>query len=179
SSNVVLVLIDAVKGFGKQDKTIVDQVIRKGKGLILVVNKWDLIQKKTHTMKETTDEIRRQFKSLDHYPILYVSALNRQRIHKVLEVAWDVYVRSQNQLSTRRLNQQIEAMADKNPPPAERGKVIRIKYVTQVSRQPTVIALYLNYPKLVRQSYKRYLENQLRSTFDLQGIPVKLSFRKK
>ena len=178
-SNVVLVLIDAVKGFGKQDKTIIDQVIRKGKGLVLVVNKWDLIQKKTHTMKETTDEIRRQFKSLDHYPILYVSAMNRQRIHKVLEVAWDVYVRSQNQLSTRRLNQQIEAIAGKNPPPAERGKVIRIKYVTQVSRQPTVIALYLNYPKLVRQSYKRYLENRLRLSFDLQGIPIKLSFRKK
>ena len=178
-SNVVLVLIDAVKGFGKQDKTIVDQVIRRGKGLILLVNKWDLIEKQTHTMKESTDEIRRQFKSLDHYPILYVSALNKQRIHKVLEVSWDVFIRGRALLPTNKLNKELEAITDRNPPPASRGKLIRIKYATQVSIQPTVIALYLNYPKLVPQSYKRYLENRLRSSFDLVGIPIKLSFRKK
>ena len=178
-SHVVLVLIDAEKGFGKQDKTIVDQVIRKGKGLVLVVNKWDLIDKNTHTMKETTDEIRRQFKSLDHYSILYVSALKRQRIHKIFEVAWDIFTRRQNLLPTNKLNKALEAITKKNPPPAERGKMIRIKYAAQVSRQPAVIALYLNYPKLVNQSYKRYLENQLRLRFDLQGIPLKLSFRKK
>jgi GTP-binding protein len=178
-SHVVLVLIDAEKGFGKQDKTIVDQVIKKGKGLVLVVNKWDLIEKHTHTMKETTDEIRRQFKSLDHYSILYVSALNRQRIHKIFEVAWDIFTRGQNLLPTNKLNKELEVVTRKNPPPAERGKMIRIKYAAQVSRQPTVIALYLNYPKLVSQSYKRYLENQLRLRFDLQGIPIKLSFRKK
>ncbi len=178
-SHVVLVLIDAEKGFGKQDKTIVDHVIRKGKGLVLVVNKWDLIEKHNHTMKETTDEIRRQFKSLDHYSILYVSALNRQRIHKIFEVAWDIFTRGQNLLPTNKLNKELEAITRKNPPPAERGKMIRIKYAAQVSRQPTVIALYLNYPKLVSQSYKRYLENQLRLRFDLKGIPIKLSFRKK
>ena len=178
-SHVILVLIDAEKGFGKQDKTIVDQVIRKGKGLVLVVNKWDLIDKNTHTMKETTDEILRQFKSLDHYSVLYVSALNRQRIHKIFEVAWDIFTRGQNLLPTNKLNKELEAITKKNPPPAERGKMIRIKYAAQVSRQPAVIALYLNYPKLVNQSYKRYLENQLRLRFDLQGIPLKLSFRKK
>ena len=156
-----------------------DQVIRKGKGLVLVVNKWDLIDKNTHTMKETTDEIRRQFKSLDHYSVLYVSALNRQRIHKIFEVAWDIFTRGQNLLPTNKLNKELEAITKKNPPPAERGKMIRIKYAAQVSRQPAVIALYLNYPKLVNQSYKRYLENQLRLRFDLQGIPLKLSFRKK
>ena len=130
-------------------------------------------------MKETTDEIRRQFKSLDHYSVLYVSALNRQRIHKIFEVAWDIFTRGQNLLPTNKLNKELEVITRKNPPPAERGKMIRIKYAAQVSRQPAVIALYLNNPKLVNQSYKRYLENQLRLRFDLQGIPLKLSFRKK
>ena len=178
-SNVVLVLIDAEKGFGKQDKSIVDQVIRKGKGLILLVNKWDLIEKETNTMKETTDEIRSQFKSLDHYPILYVSAMNRQRIHKVLEIAWEVFNRSRNLIPTSRLNKALDGITRKNPPPSEKGRIIRIKYAAHVSRQPSVIALFLNYPKLVSQSYKRYLENQLRLNFNLDGIPVRLSFRKK
>jgi len=179
SSDVVLVLIDAEKGFGKQDKTIVDQVIGKGKGLIIVVNKWDLIKKDTNTMKESTEEIRYQFRSLDHYPILYVSAVEKQRIHKILEVAWDIFERSKNLLPTSMLNKELENIIKKNPPPAEKGKIIRIKYVAQVSHQPTVIAVYINHPGLVRQPYKRYLENQLRVSFELQGIPLKLSFRKK
>ena len=104
SSNVVLVLIDAEKGFGKQDKTIVDDVIKQGKGLILVINKWDLVDKETHTMKSFEDEIRYQFKALDHYPLLFISALTKQRIHRVLETVWEIYERSQNLVSTNKLN---------------------------------------------------------------------------
>ena len=178
-ANVVLVLIDAEKGFGKQDKSIVDFVIDKGKGLIFVVNKWDLIQKETHTMKDFKEEIRYQFKPLDHYPLLFISALTKQRIHKVLETAWEVYDRSQNLTSTNKLNEALEQIIFKNPPPAEQGKIIKIKYATQVSRSPVVIALYLNHPKLVKTSYQRYIENQLRQHFDFNGIPVRLSFRKK
>ena len=179
SANVVLVLIDAEKGFGKQDKSIVDFVMDKGKGLIFVVNKWDLVEKETHTMKEFKEEIRYQFKALDHYPLLFISALTKQRIHKVLETAWEVYDRSQNLVSTNKLNDALDRIISKNPPSAEQGKVVRIKYATQVSRNPAVIALYVNHPKLVKTSYQRYIENQLRQYFDFIGIPVKLSFRKK
>ena len=179
SSNVVLVLVDAEKGFGKQDKTIVDDVIKQGKGLILVINKWDLVEKETHTMKGFEDEIRYQFKALDHYPLLFISALTKQRIHRVLEKVWEIYERGQNLVSTKKLNDTLQFIIAKNPPPAEQGKVIQIKYATQVSREPAVIALYTNYPKKIKTAYRRYLENQLRKTFDFSGIPITLSFRRK
>jgi len=178
-ANIVLVLIDAEKGFGKQDKSIVDLVIDKGKGLIFVVNKWDLVKKETQTMKEFEEEIRYQFKALDHYPVLFISAFTKQRIHRVLEKSWEVYERSQSLVSTNKLNDALEKIVAKNPPSAEQGKLVKIKYATQVSRNPSVIALYVNHPKLVKTEYKRYLENQLRQVFEFEGIPIKLSFRKK
>ena len=178
-SNVVMVLIDAVKGFGKQDKTIIDDVIKEGKSLILVINKWDLIKKETNTMKNFTDDIRYQFKALDHYPLLFISTITKQRIHTILESAWEIYERSKNVISTKKLNDIIQHIIAKNPPPAEQGKTIKIKYATQVSRDPAVIALYSNHPKNIKTSYQRYIENQLRKSFELSGIPLRLSFRSK
>jgi len=177
--NVALVMIDAEKGFGKQDKAIVDLVIRKGKGLILIVNKWDKIEKSTNTMKEFESEIRFQFRALNHYPVLFISAITRQRVHKVLETAWTVYQRSRNMIPTAKLNDMIEQVVRENPPPAEQGKVIRINYAAQVHRQPAVIAFFTNYPELIKISYRRFLENQIRSMFDLSGIPLKFSLRRK
>ena len=177
--NVALVLIDAEKGFGKQDKTIVELVISKGKGLILIVNKWDKIERSTNTMKEFESEIRFQFRALDHYPVLFISSSTRQRVHKVLEIAWAVYERGRNMIPTTKLNDLVEKVLRENPPPAERGKLIRINYAAQVHRQPAVIAFFTNYPKLIKVSYKRFLENQIRSVFDLSGLPLRLSFRKK
>ena len=178
-SNVVLVLIDAEKGFGKQDKNIIDNVISKGKGMIIIVNKWDLIQKDTFTMKDFEDEIRYEFKALDHYPILFISTLTKQRIHRVLEVAWEVYQRGKNILPTKKINEVLSKLLLKNPPPSEHGKSIKVKYATQVSTEPAVIALYANYPKKIKTSYRRYVENQFRKKFDLIGIPIHLSFRRK
>ena len=178
-SNVVLVLIDAEKGFGKQDKNIIDDVIDKGKGMVIVVNKWDLIQKDTFTMKEFEDEIRHEFKALDHYPILFISTLTKQRIHRVLEMAWEVYQRGKNLMPTKKINDVLSRLLVKNPPPSEHGKSIKIKYATQVSTEPAVIALYSNYPKKIKTSYRRYVENQFRKNFDLTGIPIHLSFRRK
>ena len=178
-SNVVLVLIDAEKGFGKQDKNIIDNVISKGKGMIIIVNKWDLIQKDTFTMKGFEDEIRYEFKALDHYPILFISTLTKQRIHRVLEVAWEVYQRGKNILPTKMINEVLSELLLKNPPPSEHGKSIKVKYATQVSTEPAVIALYANYPKKIKTSYRRYVENQFRKNFDLIGIPIHLSFRHK
>jgi len=177
--NVALVLIDADKGFGKQDKSIVELVISRGKALIFIVNKWDKIEKSTSTMKDFTDEIRFQFRDLDHFPVLFISSTTRQRINKVLETAWIVYERTKNTISTNKLNTLIEKVMNDNPPPAERGKVIKINYSVQVHKQPVVIALFANYPKLIKVSYQRFLMNKIRIGFDLEGIPIRLSLRKK
>tara|TARA_B100001996_G_scaffold323679_1_gene268938 strand:- start:1174 stop:2490 length:1317 start_codon:yes stop_codon:yes gene_type:complete len=178
-SQVVIVMIDAVKGFGKQDKNIVDLVIKNGKGLVVVVNKWDLIRKKTNTMKDYSEEIRYQFKLLHNYPILFCSAKDKKRIHKILETAWNVFKRTKTVISTRKLNQSLEKILKINPPSSDKGKAVKIKFATQVSNEPLVIAFYVNYPKLVKESYKRYLKNQVRKYFDFEGVPLKLSFRKK
>jgi len=177
--DLALVLIDAVKGFGKQDKSIIDHVIHKGKSLVVVINKWDTINKETNTMRDYTDEIRFQFKDLDHYPIIFISAKSKQRINKVLETAWEVYGRTKNIIPTNKLNKLIEQTVKENPPPAEGGKMIRINYCVQVHKQPVVIALYVNYPKLIKISYRRFISNKIRSEFNLFGIPIRLSLRKK
>ena len=178
-SNVTLILIDALKGFTRQDKNIVDEVIGKGKGLVLIINKWDLIEKNSSTAKIFYDEITKKFKSLEHYPIIFISALTKQRIHRVIEVALDVYKRGKNTISTKKLNDLLANILLKNPPQSENGKQVQIKYVTQVSSEPTIFALYTNYPQKIKTHYIRFLENQLRKNFDLKGVPVILSFRRK
>lgn len=179
NSDVVLVLIDAVKGFSKQDKTIIDEVITKGKGLVLVVNKWDLIDKDTHSMKDFSDEIAYQFKSLTHYPIMYISALTKQRVSKVLSVADKVFKVRALTLSTAKLNKFLKDIIRQQSPPATRGKVITLKYMTQVNVGPHLFVIFTNYPKLVPTSYKRFIENKLRENFDLSGVPIRISFRQK
>ncbi len=177
--DVALVLIDAEKGFGKQDKTIVDLVIKRGKGLVFIVNKWDLVKKETHTMKAFSDEIAHQFKALEHYPLLYISALTKQRISMVLKSAYKVYENRKNSVSTSALNEFLQSTVAKQSPPATRGKVISFKYMAQVHTAPPVFAIFTNYPNLVAISYRRFLENRLREAFGFQGVPLKLSLRKK
>ena len=178
-SNIVLVLIDAEKGFTRQDKSIVDETIKVGKGLVLIINKWDLIKKNNDTIGKYIKSIKSQFKLIDYYPILFVSALTKQRINKVLEISWQVYQRMKTRIPTKVLNSKMIEILKLNPPPSQKGKNIKIKYVAQVSNEPNVIAFYLNYPSLVKTSYKRYLENSFRKHFDLEGVSIKLSFRKK
>ncbi len=178
-ADVVLVLIDAVKGFTKQDKTILEQVIQKGKGLVIIVNKWDLVTKDANTMQDFMEEMVDQFRSLSHYPVLFISALTKQRVSKVLDVAWNVHQARQQRISTSELNEWLRKATANMPPPAIKGKMIRIKYITQVNQAPVIFALYANFPGLIPVSYQRYLENQLRQSFKLEGVPVKLSFRKK
>ena len=179
NSDIVLILIDAVKGFTRQDKSIVDEVIINKKGLVLIVNKWDLVTKNSSSSKIFHQEITRKFKSLRHYPIIFISALTKQRIHRVLEVALDVHARIKKKISTNKLNELLKKLLNKNPPQSEHGKQIQIKYVTQVSTEPTIFALYTNYPKKIKNHYVRYLENQFRENFDLEGVPIIFSFRQK
>lgn len=179
NSDVTLVLIDAEKGFSKQDKAIVDDVIKKGKGLVFIVNKWDLVDKEDHTMKDFTDEIAYQFKALSHYPILFISAKTKQRVSKVLGLAQAVYETRGKTISTSKLNDFLQKLLRQQSPPATRGKVINLKYMTQVNAAPHLFVIFTNYPKLVPQSYRRFIENQLRETFDLMGVPIRISFRRK
>ena len=177
--DVALVLIDAEKGFTKQDKTIMEDVITKGKGLVIIVNKWDLIKKETQTMKNFSDEIEYQFKALSHYPILYISALTKQRVSKVLGVAKGVFELRKKSIKTSILNKFLQKTIRLQSPPATHGKVINLNYMIQVSTGPHLFVIYTNYPKLVPTGYKRFIENQLREEFDLLGIPIRISFRKK
>ena len=177
-ADVSLVIIDAKKGFSKQDKAIVDLVIKKGKGLVLLVNKWDLIEADTNTMSEMKKEIQRQFKSLDHYPILFISALTRRRVSNILKLADEVYHSRMKKVSTKLLNKFLDDAVKKMSIPAIKGRMIRIKFINQVRTSPPMIILHTNYPKLVPVHYRRYIENQLRETFDFHGVPIKLTFRK-
>tara|TARA_Y100001980_G_C14537988_1_gene315068 strand:+ start:101 stop:1417 length:1317 start_codon:yes stop_codon:yes gene_type:complete len=179
NSDITLILIDAVKGFTRQDKSIVDEVINNGKGLVLIVNKWDLVTKNSSSSKRFHEEMTSKFKSLQHYPVIFISALTKQRIHRVLEVALNVYSRVIKKISTNKLNELLKKVLIKNPPQSEHGKQIQIKYVTQVSLKPTIFALYTSHPKKIKTHYIRFLENQFRKNFDLEGVPIIFSFRKK
>ena len=179
NSDVTLMLVDAKKGFTRQDKSIADKVIDNGKGLVLIVNKWDLIIKDSSSSKIFRDEVARKFKSLKHYPIIFISALTKQRIHRVLEVALNVHSKVKQKISTKSLNEVLYKIMLRYPPQTANRKIVQIKYITQVSTQPTIFALYVNNPKKIKTQYTRYLENQLRKNFDLEGVPVIFSFRKK
>ena len=179
NSDVVLVVIDANKGFTKQDKSIIDDVITKGKGMAILVNKWDLVQKETNTMKDFESEISRQFKSLSNYPTLFISAKTKQRISSVLKTANTIYNIRQKKLSTTELNNFLQKVLKLQSPPAVKGKVISLKYMTQVSTGPHLFVIFTNYPKLITANYKRFVENLLRQNFELSGVPIRISFRKK
>lgn len=178
-ANVVLVLIDAEKGFTTHDRSIIRYVIDKGKGLVLVVNKWDAIEKETHTMKEMTETMHYEYPTLRYYPKCFISIKNNQRIFQPLEAATQVYESLSLQLKTKDLNEFIKGVISRRQPPYVKGKNLAIKYVTQVHHSPPIFAFFVNYPELFPVSYKRFLENQFRNTFDFTGVPIKISFRKK
>ena len=177
--DVALVLIDATKGFGNQDRDIARAVMDAGKGLVLVVNKWDAIEKDTDTMKDFIDEIEYRFMAMQHYPILFISVKNNRRVTTVLDEAVRIFDARRKKLQTSSLNDFIIKTVSKYPPPGIKGKHLKIKYVTQVHHSPPILAFYTNHPDLFPIAYKRYLENQLRKTFDLKGVPIRISFRHK
>ena len=179
SADVVLVVIDADKGFTKQDKAIADDVINKGKGMAILVNKWDLITKETNTMRDFALDVSLQFKSLSHYPALFISAKTKQRISSILKTAKKIYDLRLTSLGTSDLNKFLQKTLKLQSPPATKGKAINLKYMTQVSSAPHLFVIFTNYPKLIPLSYKRFIENQLRENFDLEGVPIRISFRNK
>lgn len=176
--DVALVLMDAEKGFGKQDRFIVDQVMRAGKGLVFIVNKWDLIAKETNTMAETSESVKQQFPKLNDFPIMFISALTKQRVSNILKEVFIVYENFIQEISTNELNTFLEQAVKRRSVPAEKGKLVKIKFIKQVSSAPPLFAAYSNYPKLIPTHYKRFLENELRKAFNFNGVPIRFSYRK-
>ena len=178
-SDVCLLVIDATRGFEGQDQTILDTIIKNKKGVVIVVNKWDLIEKDTHTSEEFEKEIRRTIAPFNDVPIYFTSAITKQRILKTLEGAMQVYKNRSKRIATSVLNEQMLAVIEKTPPPAYKGKYVRIKYVTQLPTPWPSFAFFANLPQYVRAPYKRFLENKLREFFDFQGVPIQVFIRQK
>ena len=172
-------MIDSQSHFNKQDKEIASYIIGKGKGLIVVINKWDLVDKDTHTMKNYKDEILYRFRDMQNYPIMFISILENLRIQNILKECSIVIKKYQNSISTKKLNEFLEVAIKNYNPPAVKGKNLTIKYVAQVRHSPPIFIFFTNFPQLFPKSYRKYLENQLRRNFDLSGVPIRIIFRKK
>jgi GTP-binding protein len=179
TSDVCLLLIDAQRGMESQDQHILHLIVRNRKGVVLLVNKWDLVEKDHKSVEKFTAAIREKSAPFQDIPIIFISAINKQRVYKVLETAMEVYRNRMQKLKTAPLNKfMLEAIAE-HPPPAHKGKFVRIKYVTQLPTHAPSFAFYANLPQYVREPYKRYLENKLRKKFNFSGVPIQIFFRKK
>lgn len=178
--DIGVVLLDAERGFEDQDKKIIGMLSEARKGIILAMNKWDTVDNEesdtAHKMKKA---ILEDVKTFDYLPVIFISALEKTRINKVLDIAKDIKARRQRRISTSKLNKVLIEIFEKTPPPAVRGYDLRINYVTQVGTEPPLFTFFLNQPQLLPESYKRFIERQLRANFDLEGTPISFLFRKK
>ncbi|NJM26634.1 MAG: ribosome biogenesis GTPase Der [Bacteroidia bacterium] len=177
-SDVCIVIIDAERGMESQDVNIISLAQRQGKGIVLMVNKWDLIEKDSKTADKFKKDIVERLMPIDYLPIIFVSVLNKQRIFQVIEKAVTVFENKTKKVPTSQLNDKLLADIQRNPPPSVKGKFVQIKYVTQVSARFPSFAFFCNLPQYIQPSYQRFLENKIRDYFDFEGVPVRLIFRK-
>ena len=178
NSDVCMLMIDATTGVEAQDMAILSLVERNRKGLVILINKWDLVEKDTNSAKEFEAQIRERIAPFKDVPILFISVLEKQRLMKVVETAMKVYENKTRHIPTSKLNEFFLPLIENFAPPAIKGKEVKVKYVTQLKGQPTFI-LFCNLPQYIEESYKRFLENKLREEYDFSGVPLVLSFRKK
>lgn len=176
--DVCCLMIDATQGIEAQDLAILSLVEKNRKGLVILVNKWDLVEKETNSARDFEERIKERIAPFRDVPILFVSVLEKQRLMKVVETVMHVYEVMKRHIPTRKLNDFMLPLMENFAPPAIKGKYVKVKYVTQLKHQPTII-LYCNLPQYITESYKRFLENKLREEFDFSGVPLVLSFRKK
>jgi GTP-binding protein len=179
NSDICLLLIDATRGIEAQDLNIMSLIQKNNKGMIVLVNKWDLIEKENNTTIIFENDIREKTAPFTDYPILFISAINKQRIHKVLELVEKVNENRNRKISTSELNEVMLQVVKNNPPPALKGKYVKIKYVTQLPIYTPAFAFFCNLPQYVKDPYKRYLENRMREKFEFTGVPIRIFFRKK
>ena len=179
NSDVCLLMIDATIGFEAQDQNILNLIRKNKKGIVILVNKWDLVEKSTNTVRDYTKSIMEKIAPFNDIPILFISALTKQRIHNVIEMAMKVYQNRAQRIPTGKLNDIMLEAIEAYAPPTHKGKYVKIKYVTQLPTPTPVFAFFANLPQYIRDPYKRYLENKLRESFDFTGVPVTLVFRDK
>ncbi len=179
ASDVCILMIDATTGLEAQDLNIFSLIEKNRKGAIIVVNKWDLVEKETNTHKEFEEKIREKIAPFRDVPIIFTSVPSKQRIFKVLETANQVYKNRAKRITTSQLNDILLPLLSENPPPAHKGKYIKIKYITQLPTPYPTFVLFCNLPQYVKDPYKRYVENKMRELYDFSGSPIVLYFRQK
>lgn len=177
--DIAILVLDAQLGLDQQDLNLVSLAVKNGKGLVILVNKWDLMAKETNTARNFEMEIKEKLKPFDDVPIIFTSAIEKQRIHRAVEVAMQVYENRTRRITTSKLNEFIEKVIDAYPPPSIKGKFITIKYATQLPGRSPKFVFFCNLPQYVTDSYKRYLENKIREEHDFSGVPITIYFRKK
>jgi len=179
NSDVSVIMLDAQHGLEAQDMNLIQLAVRHRKGVVLMVNKWDLIEKDQGTMNQMQKSIVEKLGAFHYIPIIFTSVINKQRVYQVLDKAMKVYNSRQQKVTTSALNEKLLPEIEKYPPPAHRGKYIKIKYITQLPTKAPTFAFFCNHPKYIKAPYERFLENRLREYFDFEGVPVKLVFRNK
>ena len=180
SSDVCILMLDASQGLESQDLNLFSLIQRNNKGVVIVVNKWDLIEKETNTSKDFETRIRERIAPFNDVPIIFTSVINKQRIFKVLETAKMVFESRTQKIPTSRLNEEVlPIVKEENPPPSYKGKHIKIKYVMQLKTAYPQFVFYCNLPQYIREPYKRYVENRMREIYNFTGVPITLYFREK
>jgi len=179
SSDVVLMVIDATQGMEAQDVNLFSLAAKNGKGLVILVNKWDLVEKDHKSTKYYIEEIHEKIAPFTDVPVIFVSALTKQRVFKAVETAIEVFENTQKRVPTSKLNDLMLEIIQQTPPPSKKGKYIKIKYVTQLKSKRVSFAFFCNLPQYIGDAYKRFLENQLRKHFDFKGVPINIYFRQK
>lgn len=178
-SDVCILMLDATRGFESQDANIFWLAQRNRKGIVILVNKWDLVEKENNTTKAYEAAIRKEIEPFTDVPIIFVSALNKQRIYKAIETAVEVYNNCTKRIPTRQLNEVMLPIIENYPPPAIKGKYVKIKFCTQLPTPMPQFAFFANLPQYVKDPYRRFIENKLRENFDFKGVPIDVYFRQK
>ncbi len=177
--DIAILLLDATMGMESQDMRILQEAVRLNKGVVLAVNKWDLIEKDTHTAKRFEDEMRDALKNITYLPILFISALTKQRVFKVIEVAKSVHAERSKKIKTHELNDFLQQITERYPPPSMDQREVKLSYCTQVKSNPPVFAFFSNAPASIRSNYRAYIENQMRKRYGFLGVPLTLVFKRK
>ena len=179
NADVCLIIFDATRSFDSQVKNIFWLAERNNKGIVILVNKWDLVDKKTNTIKLFEEQIRKELEPFTDVPIIFISSLTKQRIFKAIETAMEVFKTRSKKIVTRKFNECLLPIIEKTPPPAYKGKYVKIKFCTQLPSSFPQFAFFCNLPQYIKDPYKRFLENKIREIYDFNGVPIRIFFRKK
>ena len=178
-ADVCFLMIDAQTGVEAQDMAIFSLILRRKKGVVILVNKWDLMDKETNTARDIEQKIKDKIAPFNDVPVVFVSVIEKQRIFKAIDIGMEVWNNRKTKIKTSKLNDVMLEVIDRNPPPAHRGKFIKIKYITQLPVYYPSFAFFCNNPKYVKASYRNFLENQMRKHFNFSGVPISIYFREK